>query len=133
MSILDQVVNKVKSVEPGAGGLTGQFIELLQSSEFGGLQGLVQKFESAGLGSTIKSWIGGGKPLPITPAEITRVFGNDVISKLANKTGLPADQLVGKLTSILPETIGQLTPGGKLPSPEAIGELGGKLKEKIGI
>ena len=133
MSVFDKVVDSPKAVEPGAGGLTSQLIDFVQSPDVGGIQGLVQKFEKAGLGPTIKSWIGGGKPLPIAPPEITRVFGNDVITRFASKTGLSINDVVQKLTSILPDTISQLTPGGKVPSFSEIGTLGSSLKEKIGI
>ena len=134
MGILDQVVNKVKSVEPGAATeLSNHVLDFLESPELGGLQGLVQKFEKAGLGATVQSWIGGAKPLPISPDQITGVLGSDVISKLAAKTGLSATDVAAKLTAILPQTIGQLAPGGHVPSPGAIGELGGKLAEKLGI
>ena len=134
MSILDKVVNNVKSVEPGVDiGLTSQVIDFLKTPEIGGIQGLTQKFEAAGLGPTIKSWIGGAKPLPITPDDVTRVFGNEVIAKFANKTGLPVGDLVQKLTTILPETISKLTPAVNVPSSSAIGELGSKITEKTGI
>ena len=134
MSVFDQVVNKVASVEPGAASaLSNQVLEFLKSPELGGIQGLVQKFEKAGLGATVQSWIGGAKPLPIAPDQITGVLGSDVISKFAAKTGLSATDVAAKLTAILPQTIGQLTPGGKVPSSGAIGDLGSKLAEKLGI
>ena len=33
MSVFDKVIDTVKSVEPGAGGLTGQLIDFVQSPE----------------------------------------------------------------------------------------------------
>jgi uncharacterized protein YidB (DUF937 family) len=135
MSVLDNVLDKAKSVagaEP-AGALMNQLLEFLKSPELGGIQGLVKKFEKAGLGPTIHSWIGSGKQLPITPAEITKVLGNDTISQMANKTGFSVNDVGQKLAEILPPTISRLTPGGKFPSLGSISELGSGLKEKVGL
>jgi uncharacterized protein YidB (DUF937 family) len=135
MSVLDNVLDKAKSVagaEP-AGALMNQLLEFLKSPELGGIQGLVKKFEKAGLGPTIHSWIGSGKQLPITPAEITKVLGSDTISQMANKTGFSVNDVGQKLAEILPPTISRLTPGGKFPSLGSISELGSGLKEKVGL
>lgn len=135
MSVLDNVLDKAKSVtgaEP-ASALMNQLLEFLKSPELGGIQGLVKKFEKAGLGPTIHSWIGNGKQLPITPAEITKVLGSDTISQMANKTGFSVNEVGQKLTDILPGTISRLTPGGKFPSLGSISELGSGLKDKVGL
>jgi uncharacterized protein YidB (DUF937 family) len=135
MSVLDNVLDKAKSVagaEP-AGALMNQLLEFLKSPELGGIQGLVKKFEKAGLGPTIHSWIGSGKQLPITPAEITKALGSDTISQMANKTGFSVNDVGQKLAEILPPTISRLTPGGKFPSLGSISELGSGLKEKVGL
>lgn len=133
MSMLDKIVDKVTSAEPGAGGLPAQLLALLQSPEFGGIQGLVQKFDRAGLGATVKSWIGDATPRPITPAEITRVLGSDAIASFASKAGLSTNQVGQQLTTILPEIVKRLTPGGQTASLDSIAALGAKLGEKVGI
>ena len=135
MSALDNVVEKAKSVAGSAptSALMNELLEYLKSPELGGIQGLVQKFEKVGLGPTINSWIGAGKQLPITPAEITKVLGGDTISQMANKTGLPINEVSQKLAEILPATVSRLTPGGKFPSLGSISELGSGLKEKVGL
>lgn len=135
MSVLDNIVDKAQPVAGTAptSALMNELLEYLKSPELGGVQGLVQKFEKAGLGPTINSWIGAGKQLPITPAEITKVFGSETISQMANKTGLPINEVGQKLAEILPATVSRLTPGGKFPSLGSISELGSGLKEKVGL
>ncbi|HSQ30399.1 MAG TPA: YidB family protein [Gemmatimonadaceae bacterium] len=135
MSVLDNVLDNAKSAAGAApaGVLMNELIEYLKSPELGGIQGLVKKFEKAGLGPTIHSWIGSGKQLPITPAEVTRVLGSDTISQMANKTGFSLNEVGQKLADILPATISRLTPGGRFPSLGSISELGGGLKEKVGL
>ena len=135
MSVLDEVIGKAKAATGAApaSGLLNELLEYLKSPALGGIQGLIQKFEKAGLSTTVHSWIGGGTALPITPAEITRVFGSDAISRMANKTGFSISQVSQKLAEMLPDTMSKLTPGGTLPSPASISELGSSLKEKIGL
>jgi uncharacterized protein YidB (DUF937 family) len=135
MSVLDNVVAKAKTAAAAAptSALMNQLLEYLKSPELGGIQGLVQKFERVGLGPTINSWIGGGKPLPITPAEITKVFGSDTISQMADKTGFSITEIGQKLAEILPGTVSRLAPGGKFPSLGSISELGSGLKDKVGL
>ena len=135
MSVLDNVVEKAKSVAGSAptSALMNEVLEYLKSPELGGIPGLVQKFEKVGLGPTVNSWIGAGKQLPITPAEITKVFGSDTISQMANKTGFSINEIGQKLAEILPATVNRLTPGGKFPSLGSISELGSGLKEKVGL
>lgn len=135
MSVLDNVLDKAKSAAGAApaSALINHLLEYLKSPELGGIQGLVQKFEKAGLGPTVNSWIGSAKQLPITPAEITKVLGNDTISQMANKTGFSMNEVGQKLAEILPATVSRLTPGGKFPSLGSISELGSGLKEKVGL
>ncbi len=135
MSVLDNVLDKAKSAAGAApaSALMNQLLDYLKSPELGGIQGLVKKFEKAGLGPTINSWIGSGKQLPVTPAEITKVLGSDTISQMANKTGFSMSEVGEKLAEILPATVSRLTPGGKFPSLGSISELGSGLKEKVGL
>jgi uncharacterized protein YidB (DUF937 family) len=135
MSVLDNVLDEAKSAAGGApaSALMNQLLEYLKSPELGGIQGLVKKFEKAGLGPTINSWIGSGKQLPVTPAEITKVLGSDTISQMANKTGFSMNEVGQKLAEVLPATVSRLTPGGKFPSLGSISELGSGLKEKVGL
>ena len=134
MSVLDNVADNAKSVAGPAptSALMNELLEYLKSPELGGIQGLVQKFEKAGLGPTINSWIGAGKQVPIAPGKITEVFGSDTISQMANKTGFSITEIGRQLAEILPATVSRLTPGGKFPSLGSISELGSGLSEKVG-
>ena len=54
----------------------------------GGLQGVVSEFERNGLGGTVKSWVGTGPNQPISPDELQRALGPDLLQQLAQKSGL---------------------------------------------
>lgn len=134
MSVLDEVANKVKSVvgeKAPAAGLLPLVMELLNRPEIGGTKGLVKKFESAGLGAQIQSWIGGDKPLPITPDQVTRVFGNTEINQLATKANLPVADVATQLATLLPEAVKKFAPAVTIPGAEKVGEFVGSLKEKL--
>jgi uncharacterized protein YidB (DUF937 family) len=82
----------------------------------GGIQGLVDQLEQQGLGATVRSWVGTGANQPISPDQIHQAIGPDTIKELAAKFGMSGDDLAKKLSSILPQAVDHLTPGGKLPN-----------------
>ncbi len=82
----------------------------------GGIGGMVQQFQSQGFGETIKSWVGTGANLPITPDQLHQALGSDTIAKLAAKMGMTPTELSAKLSAVLPNAIDKLTPNGTIPA-----------------
>lgn len=78
----------------------------------GGVQGIVAQMEQQGLGGTVRSWVGTGANLPISPDQIHATFGSDVIKNLAAKVGLNPNDLAEKLAQALPQAVNKLTPNG---------------------
>lgn len=135
MSVLSEVVTKVKSAAgqtAATGGLMKLLVDYLQRADTGGLPGVMQKFEKAGLGSQVQSWLGTGKSLPITPEEVTRALGNGEISQMAAKAGLSTEQVSQQLAGLLPQAVKNLVPGGTAPAAGMLGGLGTAIKEKLG-
>ena len=54
----------------------------------GGLMDLIQQFQRAGLGSQMNSWIGTGQNMPISPEQLTQVFGRGQLEQMAASTGM---------------------------------------------
>jgi uncharacterized protein YidB (DUF937 family) len=81
----------------------------------GGLSGLVERFRDAGFGDVVQSWIGTGDNAPIGADALHNVLGADRVNALADKTGLPVDQLLTQLSQHLPGIVDKLTPNGELP------------------
>jgi uncharacterized protein YidB (DUF937 family) len=81
----------------------------------GGVQGVVNQFETKGFGQTVRSWVGTGANMPIAAEHVQQVLGPDLLQQLAAKTGMPVAELTHKLAQILPQTIDQMTPGGVIP------------------
>lgn len=119
MSLLDKVV----SAASGLFGLHGEakdsllaaILQLVNNPQTGGIQGLIQSFDKAGLGDIIQSWITQGKNLPISATQIESVFGHEPIRNFAGRLGITTDQASGQLAEYLPQVIDKLTPNGKLP------------------
>ena len=81
----------------------------------GGLQGVVSEFEKHGLGPTVKSWVGTGPNQPISPEDLHRALGPDLLRQLSEKSGLSVQDLAQKLAQVLPQAVDTMTPDGTLP------------------
>lgn len=138
MGLLD-IVGGMLGGQAGAGGAAGagggqaELLRLVMSlladngQGVGGLAGLMEKFQSAGLAEQINSWVGTGQNLPVSPDQLQGVFGNDQMSQMAERMGLSTGDLGTQLSQMLPQAVDQLTPGGRLPEG-GLGDLGHLLE-----
>lgn len=102
------------------GGLAGALGGLLANNGgTGGLGGLVSKFEQAGMGDVIGSWIGKGENQPVSGDQLENALGSDTIASIASKLGINAQTLLPMLATLLPVLIDRLTPQGKVPEQGA--------------
>jgi uncharacterized protein YidB (DUF937 family) len=85
----------------------------------GGIMGLMAKFQAAGLGDKVSSWIGTGANLPVSAADITKVFPPEQIEAFAAQHGVPAGVASQILARLLPATVDAATPAGTLPTDPA--------------
>src|SRR3954467_5194018 len=82
----------------------------------GGLQALITKFQQQGLGDTINSWVSTGPNKSISPDEVHKALGPDLLQQLSAKSGLSVQDLAGKLSQILPQAVDTMTPSGQIPN-----------------
>ncbi|MBP9906509.1 MAG: DUF937 domain-containing protein [Rhodoferax sp.] len=136
MGLFDSVVSAVSSHVQQQGGIANVLSDLLANNgELGGLNGLVAKFNQAGLGDVVGSWIGTGENQPISADQLSGVLGSDVLGKAASQLGLDSSQLSGQLSAMLPGLIDKLTPNGTAPqaglgnASDLMGMLGGLLSK----
>ena len=102
------------------GGIVGAGVVSAVNSileQHGGLQGVVNEFERNGLGATISSWVGTGPNQPISPGDLRRTLGPDLLQQLAAKTGISVQELTEKLAHVLPQAVDKMTPDGRIPTP----------------
>jgi uncharacterized protein YidB (DUF937 family) len=95
------------------------------SDVLGGLGGLLKQFQQNGFGDAINSWIGTGQNKTVAADQISSALGPDIIDALSQRTGLPKDQILVVLSQVLPNTVDQLTPEGRLPTRQEIERLMG--------
>jgi uncharacterized protein YidB (DUF937 family) len=88
-------------------------------SQFGGLAGLLQQFQKAGLGDQAASWVSTGQNLPISPEQLMKVFGGDQMQQMASSVGLDTSAFGGQMSQMLPQVIDMMTPNGELPAAGA--------------
>ncbi len=88
-----------------------------------GLGGLFKQFQESGLGDAVSSWIGTGSNKEVSPGEVEKALGPDLIDQLSKKTGIPKGQIEAALSSVLPAVVDRLTPKGRLPTAQEMAEL----------
>ncbi len=118
MNILGGVLGAQEAPDASAGQqgkLAAAIMELLKSGQIGGLQGLIDLFQQKGLADVMESWVGMGQNKPVNEGQLKSVLGGDLLTQLAQKTGLPLDSIAPALSSVLPGIIDKLTPQGQVP------------------
>lgn len=114
MGLFDDLGGQLGSILDGAGqnDFMSTAVQMLGGS--GGLNGLVDMFNKAGLGEQVQSWISTGANLPISGEQLKNVFNSDTLSSIAPLLGTNASGVADMLANMLPGVIDQLTPNGKL-------------------
>ena len=129
-NILGAVLGNMGQQGGAAGALASVAGSLLANDgDQGGLGGLVGKFEQAGLGNVVSSWIGSGQNLPISADQLQSVLGSDAVSGIAAKLGINPADAMGQLSTMLPGLVDKLTPNGAAPAGGLgnMGDLAGML------
>ena len=143
MGLLDSILGMVTGGQGGQGGgnaaLISAVVAMLANSGqggaggaaaggLGGLGGLIGKFEQAGLGDVMSSWVGTGQNQSITPDQVHNTLGPDVIGNLAGQLGMSHGDVSSQLSTMLPQLIDQLTPHGQAPAG-GLGSMGDILAQ----
>jgi uncharacterized protein YidB (DUF937 family) len=82
----------------------------------GGLGGLMEKFQQAGLGSQVNSWVSSGPNLPVSGAQLESALGADTIASIGRQAGMAPSQACESMAQLLPELIDRFTPNGQAPA-----------------
>ncbi|HKA00371.1 MAG TPA: YidB family protein [Candidatus Solibacter sp.] len=77
-----------------------------------GLNSVVRSFQQNGMGDIVRSWVGTGQNMPISPGQVQTALGRDTITEMAEKSGLSRDAVTSHLSQILPRLVDSLTPNG---------------------
>lgn len=93
-------------------GLMAALMNLVQQA--GGFEALIQKFQQAGLGGVVQSWLANGPNAGIGPQQVQDVFGTTAVEKAAKQAGMSTQETTRAIAAMLPELINQFSPQGKL-------------------
>lgn len=88
-------------------------LQLLQQN--GGLQGVLGKFQQAGYGDQVQSWVGTGQNLPIDAGALSQIFGQGQLGQIAQQLGVSHEEAAGQLAQALPQVVDRMTPNGQIP------------------
>ncbi len=115
MGLLDTIIGSVLGGNNPNQGALGSILGSVLSSQ-GGVGGLVQKMNQAGLGDVVSSWVGHGSNQSVDPGQLGQVLGHDQVDQWSQQTGMSHDTILSELSRVLPHAVDQMTPGGNIPS-----------------
>ncbi|MCT4473866.1 YidB family protein [Bosea spartocytisi] len=107
--------------QQAGGGLLGSLGGLLGAGGAGailnsGLGELVDRFNQSGQGDKANSWVGTGPNQDVAPGDLEQALGPEVLDAIAKQTGLSREDLLARLSKVLPDAVDRYTPGGNLGS-----------------
>ena len=114
MGLFDDVAGAVMGKVMG--GNQGSMVQVAMEmfNQYGGLNGVLDKFKQGGLGELAASWVGTGENLPISPEQISSVLGSGAIAEMAAKFGITPEVLSNQIAQHLPSVIDKMTPNGEV-------------------
>lgn len=103
-------------------GLAQAAIAMLNDPRVGGIQGIAQRLQQAGLGDVVNSWIGTGQNRPVDPRQLQEALPGE-ITDISQQAGVEPQQGGSLLAQLLPRLIDHLTPNGQVPQQDQMGQL----------
>ncbi|MCX2864647.1 YidB family protein [Paucibacter sp. PLA-PC-4] len=138
MGLMDSLLGAAQQAlngQQGQGGgvdwvsLIGGLLANQSSGQGGGLAGILQQLQAAGLGEQVQSWVSTGANLPVSGDQLGSALGGDLLGQLAGQAGVSTSEAGAQLSQWLPQIVDQLTPNGQLPSGGV--DLGGLLGQLL--
>ena len=116
MGLFDQIGGALKGVLSSELAANGPALlnAALAKTNMGDLQGLVEQLQQRGLGDQVKSWLGNGQNIGISPEQVQSALGNDQLRQLAAHFGISVDAVSKLLADHLPAAVDQASPDGSL-------------------
>jgi outer membrane protein OmpA-like peptidoglycan-associated protein/uncharacterized protein YidB (DUF937 family) len=118
MTMIDNAIQDVAGrfgLGPKSGQLMQEVVHLITGSP-GGVSGFIDKFRSAGLGSEVSSWLGRTDGAALAGPQVEKALGSTALGGIASRLGIGSGVVATAIGYLLPKLIGQITPGGVIPS-----------------
>jgi uncharacterized protein YidB (DUF937 family) len=120
MTMFDSIIaeaNERFDLDGKAGTLLSALLALMTDETRGGLKGFTEKFNRAGFGDTVSSWINSSDAnTEISGKQIESALGIEALQKIANQTGINYESAVSATSFMTPRVVDAVTPGGAIPA-----------------
>lgn len=131
MSMFDSIINEAENkfnLGGKAGSLLSALLALMTEKNRGGLAGFLERFNVAGLGDTVTSWIGAGSNMPVSNEQLESAVGENTLQNIADQTGTDYTTATSATAYMTPRVIDALTPAGEIPQDgDLLARIGGYL------
>lgn len=99
----------------------------------GGMNAVLDKFRQKGMTRQAQSWMSTGENQPIDEQSVEQVVGQQELREMAQRLGVPEQEVAQAFAEIMPEMVDKLTPEGQLPqeADEVIEESRQALEKEI--
>lgn len=123
---LTDILDKIGGAQGQQGGLDAI------SQLFGGddLKGILARLQRNGMDKQVKSWLGNGKNLPVTGADIKRVVDPAILMSMAKRQGMTPDEMCEHIAMAMPNLVDKATPKGQVPAQGGMTALLGVLDKR---
>jgi uncharacterized protein YidB (DUF937 family) len=81
----------------------------------GGMGAVLDRFRQKGMGAQAQSWMSTGANEPIDEQSVQQVVGPEELRQMAQRLGVPEQEVAQAFAEIVPELVDHLTPQGELP------------------
>ncbi len=131
MSMFDSIINEAEgkfNLGGKAGTLLSALLALMTDRNNGGFSGFLEKFNAAGLGDTVGSWVSSDANTPVSGEQIESALGEDTLKTIAGQTGTDYQTTTAAAAFLTPRVIDALTPEGVVPpDSDLLSRIGGYL------
>lgn len=99
----------------------------------GGMGQVLDRFRQKGFGRQAQSWVQAGDNDGIDERAVEQVVGQPELQQMAQRLGVPEQEVAQAFAEIMPEMVDQLTPQGSLPpqADEVLDESAQTLEKEI--
>lgn len=81
----------------------------------GGLSAVLDRFRQQGLGRQAQSWVSSGANDGIDGRAVEQVVGGGELQQMAQRLGVPEQEVAQAFAEIMPQMVDKLTPQGQVP------------------
>jgi uncharacterized protein YidB (DUF937 family) len=129
--VISEAMGSSNAQTPAGGGGNAAVIAAVMTliNQHGGIGGLVQQFQNAGLGGVAQSWVSSGQNQPVSGAQVTQALGGagGALGQFAQQLGLDHGAAGALLAQVLPQVVDHLTPNGQVGEHSQLGDLAKQL------